>query len=317
MKKITLYESPVLFIEDRHEYWNGIDRLEGVTSILKKVLFPSKYADIDPAVLANAASRGTAIHNALQAYDMSAQMDFSSEYSQDIRECATLWAGSYPSRPKTLACEYLVSNEQDIASKVDIVAVDDKGHITLADIKTTSTYDPEYLSWQLSVYAYLFERQNPKLKANNLVAYWFHKVDGKWQYEQKDVERKTDEEVEQLFDWWRKGEVHEAVYVPEVLTEATLPAQVIDIAQMYADLEEGIKQLTATKDEFRAGLLVLMNEYGIEKLSIADGRIQVTKVAATTRTSFDATRFKQENQQLYKQYEKTAQVKETIKITIK
>ena len=61
-----LYESPVQFIEDRpnniHEYWLGFGTLQGVTTILKNVIFYDKYSDIDPAVLRRAADRGTAIH---------------------------------------------------------------------------------------------------------------------------------------------------------------------------------------------------------------------------------------------------------------
>lgn len=327
MMKMKLYESPVVFLEQEHQYWLGFDKLQGVTTILKDVLFPHKY-DVPERykdnpeewqrILDNSARRGTAIHEAIQDFEMGRKHEIS-EYADAEIQCFDLWKDHRLNFVRTLADEYLVSNEKDIASKIDLVQIDgDDNHLVLADIKTTSIYDAEYLSWQLSVYAYLFERQNLELKVSELVAYWFKQdyTTHTWAFEIKQVARKTDAEVEQLFEWWRNGEVHEVISVPDIPQEAELPAPMIDLAERYAGLDAKIAELTAERDQFRDGILQLMNEHKIDKFSVNDGQMKVCRIEAGTRVTFDSARFKQDNPQLYKDYEKVSPTKESVKITI-
>ena len=62
---------------------------------------------------------------------------------------------------KAFANEYTVSDNEHFASNIDCVWEKDE-RISLGDIKTTANLDLEYLGWQLSIYAYLFELQNPQ-----------------------------------------------------------------------------------------------------------------------------------------------------------
>ena len=95
-----------------------------------------------------------------------------------------------------LVNEYLVSDAMSYASSIDIIFDD----LTLADIKTTSRLDMEYLSWQLSIYAHLFEMQNPGLKVPRLLAIWLPKP----RYGRSmlvDVQRKPIEAIKVLLAW--------------------------------------------------------------------------------------------------------------------
>lgn len=159
-----LAKSNVVFDELSHTYDYMGQRLSGITSLLHRTLFADKYKGISSATLAKAAAYGHNIHEQIELVDtLGVESDHPSvkDYCR-IKEQNGL---------KTLANEYLVSDNIAYASSIDIVFDD----LSLADIKTTSKLDYEYLSWQLSIYAYLFEMQNPGLKVPRLFAIWLPK----------------------------------------------------------------------------------------------------------------------------------------------
>lgn len=193
--RAQLYESPVQFIEDRaydvHEYWLGFDTLQGVTTILKNVIFYNKYSDIDPAVLRRAADRGTAIHEAVQAYlDGQPQPTCAPEFEGVVAsalESFKMFRQTTEIRSWIhVASEHMVSNEEDVASKVDLIEAEEipDGNYDLihVDIKTTSELDEEYLSWQLSTYKVFFEARNGfgSWRAVRLYAYWYDIPHNSW-----------------------------------------------------------------------------------------------------------------------------------------
>ncbi len=311
---MKLKQSKVRFLEDGHKYFLELDELTGVTTILHKVLFPNKYSGIDEETLRKAAQRGTDIHEAIQDYELDRKAR-EHEFLYDCEQCLVEWLKKAPKRT-TIRDEYLVSNDIDIASKVDLVQVDKDNRITLADIKTTTTFDAEYLSWQLSMYAYMFERMNKTLKVNRLVAYWFKRTGFEWNLSIVDVERKSDEQIEQLIEWWRNGEVHETALV-EDKPEFAPPMPIVDVASVYADIDKQIEELSTKREEFRTRLMELMIQNNIEKFELDGGRMKVARIMATTRKSFDSARFREEHRELYDEYQRESIVKETIKITIK
>lgn len=317
----TLTQVPVQFLENRaeglHKYLLGLVELTGVTTILKEVIFRDKYSGIDPAVLRNAADRGTAIHEAVQAYMTD---DLGWELSADLKdyEADALKAGfSWQSDPgraarRAVAVEYLVSDCKAVATKIDVVEADGKGGYILGDIKTTSMLDMEYLSWQLSVEKWLFENQNPGAKVTALRAIWYNRSRNEWK--EVDVYDRGAADVERLLAAWQAGEF----WGMPMPTDAEVPAPVMSLAEYYADMEARIKELTARRDEFRDRLLQLMQEHGIEKVK-ADG-FTCSLVAASERRSIDTKRMQAEHPELsamFSQYEKTVQVKQSIKITLK
>lgn len=289
--------SGVQFFEERHEYWLGFDLLTGVTSLMKQVLYADKYAGIDADVLARAAERGNAIHEAVQAACMYSTLAGISAESDRAAEMA-------PDNCQIIAAEYLISNNKDIASKIDMVEVTDEG-IRLIDIKCTRDYDAEYLSWQLSIYAELFEAQTG-LKVASLEC-WHWTKSGKW--EMHDVRRKSRDEVLSLIEDWRAG-----VTRPMPQNEAEVPAVLIDLAEWYADAQRKMDEAKQSVEEFRQRMLDAMKEAGVKQVKVEGATFSL--IPATERVSFDSARFKAEHAEMYSQYEKTAQVKETIKITL-
>ena len=309
----TLPISPVRFIEDNeqgiHQYWKGFEQLHGVTDILKSVIFYDKYFGIDEAVLMNAARRGTAIHEIVQAELMNAGYDNSGEYAEDAEKALKAWK-RFAEGAGLLdiyipdCVEYLVSNEIDVASKVDVVFREGK-EFALADIKTTVKLDEEYLSWQLSVYKYLFEKQTGE-KVSRLIALWYDRANGSWMA--KEVKDKGAECVEKLLADWRNG---------VKWTKEELPAPIMEVGEAYKSIELQIKQLEEQRTEFRTRLMALMKEYGVKSVKLEG--FSATYKEPTERKSFDVKAMlvdHPELKEIVNNYYKTSQVAESILIKL-
>ena len=113
-KKITLTQSTVVFNEVDHTYKYLGRFLSGVTSLLHRTLFADKYNGIDPAVLAKAAAYGHNIHEQIELVDTLGVESRTPAVQSYLQMKADLGL-------TTLANEYLVSDEEYIASSIDII----------------------------------------------------------------------------------------------------------------------------------------------------------------------------------------------------
>ena len=290
----------MVFDQEAHTYHLDGVELSGVTTMLKKMLFADKYAGISEEVLAKAAQYGTSVHEGVELFETLGADDGSLEV-KNYRKLKEMAGFNFEES------EYLVSDNKTIASSIDLVFTDHDGGVWLADIKTTyGGLDKEYLSWQLSVYAYLFERQNPGLKVSGLIGIWLRKDECKWDT----IQRRQDEEIEQLIYEYANN-------LPCTLNKgAELPADVKKLADAIADMETTIKNMTAQRDELKEKILGLMRDNNCDKVEL-DGRVLITRVAATTRESLDSKSLKADNPELYAKYLKTSPVKESLKITVR
>ena len=185
-------KSKVIFNKEDHTYKLGEVFLQGITGILSKHLFQDKYDNVPDFVLQRAASRGTFIHECCELVDTLGIIPDSIEAQNYIKlkEKHSL---------TSISNEYIVSDEQHFASAIDVVLSD----YSLADIKTTAKFDNDYVSWQLSIYAYLFELQNPDLKANKLYGIWLRNDTA----ELIEVEKKPKELIKELLRCEVEGEL--------------------------------------------------------------------------------------------------------------
>ena len=304
--------SDVLFVEESHKYYKGFTELQGVTTILKEVLFYDKYYGIDEEVLRKAAERGTAIHEIVQSYLMHTK--YTESDNEEIRAEALRALFSWKAFDcgaeitnvfKPIAVEYLVSNNIDIASKIDVVMQSGKEYI-LADIKTTTSLDEDYLSWQLSIYKYLFELQTG-YKVSHLLALWYDRANDSWTA--KEVKDKGTEEILKLIEDWHNGIRREKI--------VELPAPLLEVGKAYQDIELEIKRIEEKRNEFRSRLMEMMKEYGVKSVKL-DGFLATYK-EPTERKSFDVKAMLKEHPELKEivdNYYKTSQVAESIMIKI-
>lgn len=299
---IELKKSPVTFRDADHTYWLGDKQLKGITSTLIRRAFPDKYKDIDPDVLANAARKGKELHEAIEYHDNFGQTDTDDPrlagYDRIKRENGLT----------TIANEYLVSDEVNYASYIDLVLTDANGDICIADIKTTYTLDRESAALQTSIYKKMFEQQNPNTEVKRLFVIYLPNRDT------------------------TIAEIHELQFVGyevvQSLIEADLADKPFDITETYGDLpivlrsaedeviriENEMKQMKARQDELKRGLYELMEQHNIK--SFESEKIRLTRILPTASETFDTKRFAEQYPELYKQFTKTSQRAGSLKIAI-
>ena len=145
------------FDEEKHKYWftdsNGKHReLHGVTGAIGKLMGKS-FPDTGAVKLATI--YGSDVHKEVENYYNSDSKILSSDGAK--------WVVEYLEQFKLknfvnkIECEVMVSDFEGTASKIDVVTHTTDGTY-LFDIKTTSHFDREYCSLQLSVYKKLFEQ---------------------------------------------------------------------------------------------------------------------------------------------------------------
>ncbi len=300
---IELVKSPVVFIEDTHTYIYGDNVLQGITGMINRQLFPDKYTNIPEFVLKRAAERGSLIHSQCQFADVTGFEPESIEARNyvDIRRSA----GYYP-----VANEYTVSDLEHFATNIDCVwGKDDVDNsVALVDIKTTSKLDEEYLSWQLSINADLFELQNPHLKVIDLYGVWLRGEIGKL----VPIKRKTTAEVARLLECEITGQKYndgtELVSQKSMIVAQKVVDMIIESKELAAYYKEQEKTMTTT-------LHKAMTEHGVKSWDTK--LMKATIVPASTSTTFDTTRFKADHPELYKQYLKETEKGESLRITIR
>lgn len=281
---MKLNDSGVVFDEAHHIYTlNGVE-LSGITGLLQSKLFPHMYDGIPERTLAEAAERGKEIHSAIQVYDEQGIMgDAPAVHWYDKQHIG-----------EHLASEYLVTDGKQFASAIDKV-YSCAGGVALADIKTTSKLHIDYVSWQLSVYAYFFEMLNPSVKIVGLYAIWYKDDKRNGIYS---VARHSTEEVESL------------LYTDEVPAVSSFTLAEDKLVELRQQLDEAKR---AYDDEVQK---VFQSMDEAHEYTYYGERLQVTRTKETERQKFDTARFKVERPDLYAKYIKTTPVKGFLRVKL-
>lgn len=296
---MQLNHSYVRFDEERHEYWLGDKQLQGITGLLSRQLFPNKYSAVPAEVLNRAAQRGSRIHAECFTFDM-----FGTAESEEAKWYAELVEKE---QLEIIDNEYLVSDNENYASAIDKV-LKKNGELCLADVKTTYSLDKEYISWQLSIYKYLFELLNPQHEIKRLYAIWVR--NGATLHE---VEVKPKDVIKGLLECEAKGIQFINPYAPVVEDKESEKA--LCLIRELTEIATQIKTLEKLKSDYNAMIEELFNDLGADKWE-SDSFV-ITKTKSYERTSFDSKKFEQDNPELYKNYLKTTTVKGGIKTTLK
>ena len=150
----------VTFNEEEHKYFYEGKELHGVTGAIGKIMGKS-FPDTDVVKLAT--MYGTDVHKEVENYFNKHDHWFNdSHFSTEgakwvVEELRNFCDSLILDRATSIECEVMVSDFEGTASKVDIVLRTLSNKAYLFDIKTTSHFDREYCSLQLSVYKKLFE----------------------------------------------------------------------------------------------------------------------------------------------------------------
>lgn len=296
---ITLNKSSVVFKAEGHTYHLGEKQLQGITGVLSRRLFKDKYAGISQEVLNNAARRGTIVHELCDLVDsLGVVPDGANQEAMNylkLKEEKGL---------VSVASEYLVSDEENYATSIDAVYFGNVG-VILNDRKTTSKLDMEYLSWQLSIGAYLFELQNPNVPVDGLSATWLRGE----VCEYVEVERKPVELVKALLE----ADLNDEEFVWDDPTKE-IPDFISEHLDAMVVLNKRIKALQAEYDTHKEAVFKGMAEQDIK--SVKTPQATFSYVAAVSGTTFDKDAFQAQYPDLFKEFN-TKQTSKKASITIK
>ena len=294
---IKLIDSQVVFNQEYHTYsLNGIT-LNGITGLIKSQLFPNLYKDIPQWILDRAAERGTMVHESIELSDAGFEPKDTTPELENYKRIKR------ENELTTIANEYIVTDKEYFASAIDLVLC--KGEdIILADIKTTYTLDKEYVRWQLSIYAYLFELQNPDLKVSKLYALWLR--DDKSEF--AEVKRVEIDTIKGLL----QCEIDGRKFNAPANKADNMPSEIKQAEKVIYHLITQIKELDAQKKELSKGLLKLMQDNDVK---FYKGKyVTLSRKAASTREDIDKKKLKDEFPEIYAACLKTTKIDETLQI---
>lgn len=317
-----------------------------IHSVLGLGVYPDTAPYTSDYVIPRAGSRGTAVHHAIELYDtlhvrqpiQKVLTRFGCVERDNIREEELEWDVSFELEAyirhldmyglKPLANELTVSDNKRWASKIDNVYLMEKtGGIWLGDTKTNNValyprcgyFIPdyfgcgeealkEYLSWQLSVYAELFEAENPEYKVEGLLCNWLGKeADELWE-----IVRKPSELVWELLSseymFTDNGEIYYH-HDPSVFgvgsrsvapAESKLPILTPEVVEYFNRTLREFKEVETRLGEAKEGLRAAMIKHEVKNCDF--GGFSATIAADSETVSFDVKSFRKDHPELYEKY---------------
>lgn len=285
---MELIKSQVIFNQEAHTYTlNGV-QLQGITRMIERQLFPKKYENVPQFILDRAAERGSFVHEVCELVDDLGVSHASPEarnYQKLKEENSLVYEAS----------EYLVSDNEHFASCIDKVYRESDNEFSLGDIKTTYKLDKDYVRWQLSIYAYLFERQNPGCKVVRLFAIWLRGSVA----ELVEVERIPDGIILELLSAETEGRKFVNPYaVPSVKTD--MPLKYREMEQSIIEISEQEKYWKEQKKILMDGIMKEMVKAGV--YSWKGENISFTRKKDSIRKTFDREAFEKDFPGVYDKY---------------
>ena len=317
-----------------------------IHSILGLGVYPEAEDYVKDNIIPRAGSRGTAIHHAIQTYDQlgvkqTRQMvhtrygcrERDNIYYKDEEWDVAEELESYIRHMNEFGFEPLF-NELTVSDNLKYASQIDNGWlkketlgIWLVDTKSNNIdlyplcgyFNPnyfnsgdeafrEYLSWQLSVYAVLFEDENPGMKVEGLACNWLRKSDDAFWI----IERKPEELVRELLRTdYIITDNGPSYFHPDlsvfgigknvpVKTKDKSPIVPEDVIGYVADLIQKEKEIREKLEEAKKGLRMAMETHNVKSADF--GLFKATISADSERMTFDTTRFKKDHPDLYEQY---------------
>lgn len=279
------------FNEETHTYRLNGKVIPSVTQIINEVLFYNKYSSVSEDTLELAKNKGSLIHKEIEDYIKTGSIGFTTELE------------SFINIVKDKELEYMKSevkvHNREIAGTIDILCkIGDKNIII--DVKTTAEFDKEYVSWQLSMYAYILETYY-SVRIDELYGMWLRDDKSKF----IKVEKKTHNQVEDVLNVYKNGSKID-------LYSATLQTIPLDNQIAFMGLVHQMNDIENKIKEVKEAILKEMEDRGLSKVEI--GNVTITYKQPTTRVSIDTKKLKEDG--LYDKYSKISNVKGSISIKL-
>ena len=290
----------IKFDEILHKYTVDGKEVISVTQLLQKHKITPSYDAVDKELLRMASERGTLIHEEVENWIKNRDLGFTQE-AYYICDYLTdkIYYGS------EIISEQMVANDV-VAGRFDLLFLDGKKRLVLADIKTGNSKHLFGWSWQLSLYKYLYEKMYGK-KIESLIVMWAKNDD----MTVIPCEYVGDDKIENLLNAEREGRLISDVDLG--VSEEELE-ELEELMQDIKSKEEELNLLKEKVDKIKETLYGTMEKEGIK--TVDRNKLKITYVAPSTRVSIDSKKLQKEEPEIYKKYVKTTTVAGSIKITL-
>jgi len=281
----------IRFDADTHTYWRGFDELPSVTTLLKWHGLSTDYGDVNPAVLAKAAEKGTAIHVAIAKYIDTGEID------ETWAQYVNWFIGLYPEGVPFTMAEVIVGDDH-MAGTIDLLFIDEKNG-KISDLKTSYSLDKEYCKWQLSLYDHLLGGKDYEIEAIHINDRIQKRVP---------LTKVTPEEIARF----KEADLSEEVY-----EYAELPAELVNVGNELAlelyELDTQVKGLEAKQDAWKEAVKQTMRENSIHKFE--NDVMSIAYVAPYEKQSLDSKKLKEDMPEVFEKYTKVSNVKDSVRVT--
>lgn len=299
-KEIKLATSEVRFVEETHQYFLGDIELQGITSTLIPKAYPSTYIGIDQETLENAAARGTFMHKVIEGYINDGT------YYEGLPELDNFIKVMADNKLVCLATEYVVSDNENFASAIDLVMVNGKNEVCLVDLKRTSELHFEEVALQLSIYKRWFERMNPDTKVSHI--YVLRLRDDECDF--LELHPVSNDFLDALIVCYHDG----LPFVPYAYY-GNLPSELKKAESEIAGMVAQQKAIDDKMSKLKEGLYNLMEQYNVK--SWKGDEVTITRVLPSVSVSLDSKKVKESHPEVYSECIKETKRKGSLKITVK
>ena len=290
----------IKFDENLHKYTVDGKEVISATQLLQKHKITPSYDAVDKELLRMASERGTLIHEEVENWIKDRELGFTeeAEYICDYLRDKAFYGSE-------IISEQMVANDI-VAGRFDLLYLNCKKELVLADIKTGNSKHLYGWTWQLSLYKYLYERMYDK-KIKYIEIFWAHDED----LTVITCEYVGDDKIENLLNAEREGRLISDVDLG--VSEEELE-ELQEIIEDIKSKEEELNLLKEKVDKVKETLYSTMEKEGIK--TVDRGNLKITYVAPSSRTSVDSKKLEKEEPEIYKKYVKTTTVAGSIKITL-
>lgn len=298
---MELVKSQVVFNQEAHTYMLKGVQLQGITGMLERQLFPRKYEGVQEFILNRAAEKGSFVHEVCEMIDELGVI-------HEIKEAKNYIAMKAEYELIHEASEYLVSDNEHFASCIDKVFRESEDTFSLGDIKTTYKLDTEYVRWQLSVYAYLFEKQNEGANVNKLYAIWLRGEKS----ELVEVKRIPSDVIINLL----------AAEISGLQFNNHLPLQTNNLPTEIQEMEASIIEITKMESYWKEQKKMLMDSIMQQMVKAGEyswkgENISFTRKKDSIRKTFNKEAFERDYPGVYEKYLTDTPVAGSVTIKIK
>lgn len=239
------------FNETNHTYTFNGKVLISTTQLMRKHNLSPNYDMVNPEVLQAKAKKGTLIHKEIENFIKENQLGFTDELYEFQKYVKAHNLTSIKS--ETMVCNDIV------AGTIDLMFMENDRPI-IADIKTTSVVHKEAVSWQLSIYRYLYLSYVDgnivpveESEYNDVVGQVFHfNKEGILNVEE--IPLKPYSDIERLFNCERLG----MQFTLEIDEAENSLQNVVHLEKIINELNEKVEFAKKQQEEFKKTLMEAM-----------------------------------------------------------